>query len=58
MSDFTIGDRVYFNGETCVVEMVICARVYIRSKNGRLHVPRGSEIKPIKTCYAVLGGKS
>lgn len=41
------GDTVFMNGEKWIVEMVICARIYIRNKSGVLTIPRFNEVKPV-----------
>lgn len=47
MNKFKKGDVVFKDGEKWIVEMVICARIYIRNKSGKLIIPRSDEVKPV-----------
>lgn len=38
-----------------IIEMVVCARIYIRNKARTLNVPRFNEVNPIQREYAILG---
>lgn len=47
MIKFKKGDVVFKDGEKWIVVMVMCARIYIRNKSGKLIVPRFNEVKPV-----------
>lgn len=50
MNNYKVGDLVFKDGEKWTVEMVMCARIYIRSKSGELIAPRYNDVKPVVRC--------